>query len=161
MSIQKLGLGGGCHWCTEAIFNQIKGVQSVEQGWLNTPDFPNFSEGISILFDSDHIDLTELIKIHLLTHSSGSNHPLRSKYRSAVYVTNEEQRNKAQLYINQFQKQHDQPIITKVLYYGDFKLNQSKYLNYYDRHQGNVFCERYIDPKLDVLHSDFSHLLKK
>ena len=84
-----IGLGGGCHWCTEAVYASLKGVVSVEQGWISS-DYPNhdLSEAILIKFDEQLISLQDVIEIHLYTHSSTSNHSMREKYRSAIYVKN-------------------------------------------------------------------------
>lgn len=90
--MQKIGFGGSCHWCTEAIFRSLKGVTTVEQGWI-TSDGENHtpSEAVIVSFDASEIKLETLIAIHLHTHSCTANHDLRSKYRSAVYTFNSEQ----------------------------------------------------------------------
>ena len=84
--IEKVALGGGCHWCTEAIFKSLKGVYQVRQGYVSSVEEEAFSEGVVIHFDQDKISLKTLIEIHLYTHKSTSNHALRERYRSAVYV---------------------------------------------------------------------------
>ncbi|WP_317040044.1 peptide-methionine (S)-S-oxide reductase [Flavobacterium tructae] len=81
-----IGFGGGCHWCTEAVFDFFKGVTNVQQGWIKSeaPD-DTFSEAVLVDFDSRIIPLEVLIEAHLITHSSTSNHSMREKYRSAIY----------------------------------------------------------------------------
>ena len=82
----KIGFGGGCHWCTEGVFQSIRGVTHVNQGWIQsngTDDW--FSEAVIVTFDPDEISQETLIEIHLLTHSSQTDHSMRSKYRSAIY----------------------------------------------------------------------------
>ena len=84
--ISKVGFGGGCHWCTEAVFQQIRGVSKVDQGWIaSVVPHDTFSEAVIVHFDPRIIKLDQLIEIHLKTHSCTSSHPMRSKYRSAVY----------------------------------------------------------------------------
>ncbi|RKN29908.1 peptide methionine sulfoxide reductase, partial [Aquimarina sp. AD1] len=89
----KIGLGGGCHWCTEAVFQSLKGITSVEQGYIkSTGNNNSFSEAVIIVFSPEIISLKDLIEIHLLTHKSTSNHSFREKYRSAIYYFKNEQK---------------------------------------------------------------------
>ncbi len=84
--MQRVGFGGGCHWCTEAVFQSLRGVESVEQGWIKSdPPFDTFSEAVIVAFDTLVISLEVLIDVHLRTHASQVDHSFRSKYRSAVY----------------------------------------------------------------------------
>lgn len=150
--MEKIGLGGGCHWCTEAIFQALKGVFKVEQGWIaSDQEFNTFSEGIILHFDSTQIDLSILITIHLHTHSSTSDHTMRSKYRSAVYTFSEQQSILAKKTIVSAQASFNKPIITKVISFKKFKLNKEDFLNYYLKNTEKPFCQSYIDPKLKLL----------
>jgi len=86
----KIALGGGCHWCTEAVFQSIRGVVSVEQGYIaSTEPNSSFSEAVIVSYDPLTLDIKSLIDIHIRTHSSTSTHRLRDKYRSAVYFFSE------------------------------------------------------------------------
>ena len=94
---QKIAFGGGCHWCTEAVFQSIKGVLKVEQGFVaSTKKNSSFSEAVIVHFEDSKIALKTLIEIHLHTHKSTSNHSMRSKYRSAIYTFSEVQNKKVQ-----------------------------------------------------------------
>ena len=86
--MHKIGFGGGCHWCTEAVFQFLKGVTKVDQGWISSKE-PNayFSEAILLEYNPQLISLETLVSIHLHTHSSTANHSMRVKYRSAVYLS--------------------------------------------------------------------------
>lgn len=78
--IQKIGLGGGCHWCTEAVFQSLIGIEKVEQGFIaSTEEYNTFSEAVIVHFDSEVISAKTLIEIHLYTHKSTSQHSMRSK----------------------------------------------------------------------------------
>ena len=90
--MDKIGFGGGCHWCTEGVFQSLIGVNHVDQGWISS-EVPNdnYSEGVIVNFDPQVISLHVLVEIHLLTHSSTSNHSMRDKYRSAVYTYDQSQ----------------------------------------------------------------------
>ena len=81
----KIGFGGSCHWCTEAIFQSLRGVREVLQGCIAT-DGDDFSEAVIVAFDENEIALNDLVAVHLATHSCTSEHSMRRKYRSVVYV---------------------------------------------------------------------------
>lgn len=150
----KCGFGGGCHWCTEAIFQSVPGVSNVEQGWI-APQAASgdFSEAVIVHFDPSVIQLELLIDIHLDTHSSTRDHALRAKYRSAIYVFSDEQARRASACLRKLQQQYPEPIITRVLPFGQFKMNRPQYLNYYYNDADKPFCQNVILPKLRQLRS--------
>jgi len=155
--MQKIGFGGSCHWCTEAIFRSLNGVSEVEQGWISSTNNHNTpSEAVIVHFDSNKINLVTLIAIHLHTHSCTAEHSMRGKYRSAVYYFTEEQSNAAAKAIEDLQKDFDQPVITRVLPFVDFKLNEENYLNYYYKNPTKPFCQNIVNPKLKELLAEFS-----
>ena len=158
--IKKIRLGGGCHWCTEAVFATLTGVQNIEQGWIaSKPPQDWFSEAVLVHYDPVIITLKDLIEIHLHTHSSTSNHSMRNKYRSAVYVFNDDDKTEAQQAIQDLQPQFEQPIITQVLPFSDFKASLPEYVNYYYSNPDKPFCTLYINPKLQLLRTKFRKLM--
>ncbi len=160
MSNSKIGLGGGCHWCTEAVFQAIIGVEMVEQGYLNSiKPYNEFSEGVIVHFNSEVIDLKTLIEIHLYTHQSTFMHSMRNKYRSAVYIDGEDQNKEAEHILQHLQSSFEKPIITKVLLMSNFKASRDEITNYYSKNPEKVFCKRYIEPKLNLLMEKFSEKL--
>lgn len=157
MSREKIGIGGSCHWCTEAIFQSLVGVEEVLQGWIHSDGKATpFSEAVLITFDSDIIALETLIEIHLHTHSCTSVHSMREKYRSAIYFFNEEQKDRAIDALSVLQKDFSDVIITQVLPFVAFKLNIEDQLNYYQSNPEKPFCENYINPKLKLVLEKFS-----
>ena len=157
-ALEKIGLGGSCHWCTEAILQSLKGVLHVNQGWIASDDDPaRFSEAVVVEFDPDQMSLETLIEIHLHTHSCTSDHSMRSKYRSAVYTFTEQQLSSASDAIEKLQADFDQSIVTEVIQFGEFKLNDEKYLDYYSKNPAKPFCKAFIDPKLKILLKRFSN----
>jgi len=154
--LTKIGLGGSCHWCTEAIFQSLKGVTDVQQGWISSKEYPTFSEAVIVNFDPTFITLEVLIEIHLRTHSSTSNHSMREKYRSAIYVFSEEQFLQSSKILTSLQIHFSKPLITDVQNFDTFKLNTENYLNYYHKNPDKPFCRNVIDPKLQELRKQFS-----
>ena len=148
----KIGLGGGCHWCTEGIFQSLIGVEHVDQGWIKSEgENDAFSEAVIVTYDPNEISLETLIEIHILTHSSTSEHSMRGKYRSAVYIFDEKQGEDTQMILDRLNTARKEKMITQVLPFVDFKRNTEDLLNYYQTRPDAPFCKRYIEPKLRKL----------
>ena len=154
--IQKIGFGGGCHWCTESVFLSLKGVQKVEQGWIaSINENSTFSEAVIVHFNPNEILLSSLVEIHLNTHSSTSKHTMRNKYRSAVYTFNENQLTIIEKIIDDFQVKYKNQLITQVHPYRDFKPSPTQFQNYYLKNPNKPFCKKYIIPKLELVKKQF------
>jgi peptide-methionine (S)-S-oxide reductase len=157
----RIGLGGGCHWCTEAVFQALGGVDRVEQGFIRAPaPEDSWSEAVIVTFDPAKIDQLSLIEIHLRTHAATSDHTMRSKYRSAVYAFNEAQLAMADRALSTLQAQFSEPLITRALLYQDFKRSEAQFQNYYAANPDRPFCQTHIDPKLALLKRRFSQHLE-
>ena len=153
----KIAFGGGCHWCTEAVFQALKGVDKVEQGFIaSTESNTTFSEAVIVHFDPEIITLDILIQIHLYTHKSTSNHSMRIKYRSAIYYFSEAQKEGSALLLVNLQSEFEVPIITKNLPFKAFKPSEIQFTNYYKNNPNKPFCQTYINPKLKLLQTKFS-----
>ena len=153
----KAGFGGGCHWCTEGVFQALRGVAQVDQGFLKS-DAPadTWSEGVVITFDPSVIPLATLSEVHLRTHSSTRVRPIRSKYRSAIYIFKDCQRHDAELAIDRFALSCGKAVHTLVLPFRGFRVSDERYQNYYRTDPSRPFCRRYIDPKLEHIRRYFS-----
>jgi len=124
----------------------------VDQGWIS-PDGEetSFSEAILVEFDPQVISLQVLTEIHLLSHSSHSDHKMRTKYRSAIYVHDQQQKDEVSEIVRILQMQSTKKYITQVLPMGAFKRNKSSLLNYYQTRPNAPFCTTYIEPKIKAL----------
>ncbi|MFY0630329.1 MAG: peptide-methionine (S)-S-oxide reductase [Flavobacteriaceae bacterium] len=157
-----VGLGGGCHWCTEAVFQSLIGVEKVEQGFIaSTEENKTFSEAVIVHYNPASISIDQLIEIHLETHKSSSNHSMRNKYRSAIYTFSTKQQEDIENRLTQFQETSEQKIITQVLPFGEFKASEEMFQNYYRTNPEKPFCKTYIDPKIALLLEKFSGSVKK
>ncbi len=157
-NFSKIGLGGGCHWCTEGVFESLIGIKGVNQGWIASSDKnAGLSEAIEVYFDQSLISLQALIEIHLHTHASTSNHSMRKKYRSAIYTYNDVQIQEASKILDSLQSDFDKPIITQVLRFHSFKANKDELQNYLYNSPNKPFCKTYIHPKLRLLLTRFKH----
>lgn len=154
-----IGLGGGCHWCTEAVFSSLKGVISVQQGWIaSTGDNNAYSEAVIVVYDPANISLATLITIHASTHSSASQHKMRSKYRSAVYYFDEGDIPEVQKTLSILEFELGKRLITQILPFWGFMENIPEQLNYYYTDVNRPFCETYISPKLKLLLKKFGYV---
>ena len=160
MNQTTIGLGGGCHWCTEAVFSALQGVCIVEQGYIkSSPPADSFSEAVQLTFDPGRIPEIALIEVHLRTHASTSKHSFRDKYRSAVYVYNEAQQVRVSAALNVLQKEFPAKLVTQVLPFEEFRSSDERYHGFYEKRVSQQFCTRYIDPKLDMLRARYRDLL--
>jgi len=156
--LKKIGFGGGCHWCTEAVFQSLIGVSKVDQGFIaSTGENSSFSEAVIVHYSPDKIPLHLLVEIHLRTHKSTVDHQMRSKYRSAIYVFSEGQLNEVEEMLQSIQKGFTNNLIVRVLLYHEFKPSEKQFANYYYNNPDKPFCKNHIDPKLRVLLKQFSN----
>ena len=159
-NLKKIALGGGCHWCTEAVFQALKGVTTVEQGYVSSnAAVESFSEAVIVHFKPSNISLERLIEVHLYTHRSTSNHSMRDKYRSAVYTFSELQYEEATNALEKIQEDFDSKIITQVYPFRSFKASREELRGYYLKDPEKPFCKTFIAPKLKVLLEKFSENL--
>jgi peptide-methionine (S)-S-oxide reductase len=159
----KVAFGGGCHWCTEAVFMALNGVEKVEQGFIapkeNTEDF---SEAVIVHYKAAVIELKDLIAIHLDTHRSTKNHSMRNKYRSAVYFFKQDDELVLNGIINDLQQDFDTPLITAIIPFGAFKASEERFHNYYFNDIEKPFCRTHISPKIKLLKDKYAkHLSAK
>ncbi|MBA4489843.1 peptide-methionine (S)-S-oxide reductase [Paracoccus sp. S1E-3] len=157
--VQSAGFGGGCHWCTEAVFQSLHGVVAVDQGFIAAaaPD-DSFSEAVAVSWDPAAISFADLIAVHLATHSSTSAHSMRGKYRSAVYVHDGTEGVAARRVIDRIARQTGSSFITEILPFRAFRPSDARFRDYYARHRDAPFCRAYIEPKLALLRQRFARL---
>jgi len=154
----KIAFGGGCHWCTEAVFQSLIGVYKVEQGFVaSNMENSSFSEAVIVHYNTDVISLQTLIEIHLRTHKSTAAHSMREKYRSAIYSFSDVQKVQAETVLTEFQPEFKNKLITKVYPFSEFKASRNAIQNYYQKNPEKPFCKRFINPKLRLLLKDFSN----
>lgn len=159
--LEQIGMGGGCHWCTEAVFNSLIGTEDVKQGFISSePPNDAYSEAVLVQFDPEIIPLSALIEVHLRTHASTSNHKMRIKYRSAIYVVDYKQITPVQNMLEELQNQFDKPLVTEVLQFKTFKASLPKFQNYHQKNSEGQFCQTYIDPKLSMLRKKYGSIVR-
>jgi peptide-methionine (S)-S-oxide reductase len=169
--------GGGCFWCTEAVFIRLKGVESVESGYAGgqteNPTYEQVSSGdtghaeaIKIQFDPNVIQYADLLNVFFATHDpttlNRQGNDVGTQYRSAVFYTTLEQKQAALQFIKQLQDDgiYDDPIMTEVTPLSKFWPAESYHRRYYDQNQNKPYCQFVINPKIAKLRAKFASLLK-
>lgn len=157
MSDVRIGFGGGCHWCTEAVFQSLRGVRTVQQGFIKSvAPHDTFSEAVVVTYDPQVIPSDVLIDVHLRTHASTSSHKMRGKYRSAVYVFSDAQAVAVRGHISDLQNGFEAPLITATLRFDGFEPSLEQFQDYYRTNADKPFCKTYIDPKLSKIRTRFA-----
>lgn len=156
-NVNKVGFGGGCHWCTEAIFMSLNGVIKVEQGFIAPKEhLTSFSEAVIVDYDSNVIELKDLVAIHLDTHRSTENHSMRNKYRSGIYFFKQEDKLVLKEIMTDVQQDFETPLITAIFPFGAFKSSEDRYHNYYFKDTEKPFCKTHISPKIKMLKEKYA-----
>ncbi len=168
--------GGGCFWCTEAVFTMLKGVKSVESGYagghVENPTYEQVSGGktghievIKIVYNPDEIAFEELLRVFFSTHDATTidrqGNDVGPQYNSAIFYTTPRQQEKAEHYIGVINNAgHVQPIVTKVRPLEKFYPAEDYHKNYYERNKSAGYCQLVIDPKVEKVQKKFKDLLK-
>jgi peptide-methionine (S)-S-oxide reductase len=174
--METIYLGGGCFWCVEAVFKKLKGVFSVQSGYMGghvkNPCYREVCEGttghaevIRIEFEPDSISLKELLsvfwKVHDPTTLNRQGADQGTQYRSAIFYTNDEQRATAlSSRENPGNIWWEGKIVTEITEASVFYLAEEYHQDFYANHPGHPYCEFTIPPKLHKLETNFSHLIK-
>jgi peptide-methionine (S)-S-oxide reductase len=174
---QQATFGSGCFWCTEAIFQHIRGVHSAIPGYsggtLKNPTYrqvctmdTGHAEVIQITFDPKIVSFQELLEFFWKTHDpttpNRQGHDIGPQYRSVIFYHTEEQKTLAE----HFKKQLDasgafaSPIVTEITAFSKFYPAEEYHQNYFHNNPGNRYCSVVIQPKLAKLEKVFKDKLK-
>lgn len=176
--LQVATLAGGCFWCIEAIFDEIKGVEKVESGYSGgttvNPTYEEVSSGktghaetVQITFNSDTISFKELLEIFFTMHDpttlNRQGPDVGTQYRSAIFYHDKEQKAIAEQVIREVTSTEiwDNPIVTKVEPFTAFYNAEAYHEQYFKRHQEQPYCRIIIAPKIAKLRQHYFEKLKK
>ena len=160
--------GGGCFWCTEAIFASTKGVISVLPGYsggkVANPSYEQVCGGntghvecAKIEFDPNIISYQNLLKVFFETHNptqvNGQGNDIGSQYQSTIFYSNDQQREVAEQFITKLDKQKvfDKRIATEIRPLEVFYPAEDYHQKYYESHKDAPYCQLVIEPKLEKL----------
>ena len=177
-SLDTATLASGCFWCVEAIFQNLKGVQSVASGYsggtVKNPSYEEVCSGTTghaeacqIVYDPKQITFDELLevfwKMHDPTTLNQQGADVGTQYRSAVFYHNEEQKKLAEHYKKELNASgvYSSPVVTEITPYTNFYKAEDYHQNYYNQHGDQPYCRLVIQPKVEKFNKVFKDKLKK
>ncbi len=176
-NIETIVLGGGCFWCTEALFKSLKGVVSVTSGYSGgskddatyekvSGGNTNHVESVKIDYDPSQISFSDLLNVFFHTHNpttlNRQGADVGEQYRSVIFYTNDSQKNEAENTIKELNDSnaYPDPVVTQVVPFTDFFEAEDYHKNYYEKHKDAPYCELVIAPKMEKLNKRFGELVK-
>src|SRR5512146_531439 len=177
-NLQVATLAGGCFWCLEAVYDEIKGVESVESGYSGgTVVDPSYrdvctgrtghAEAVQVTFDPSVVSYKDLLNVFFAIHDPTSLNrqgaDVGTQYRSAIFYHNEEQKNEAEQLIKDLNGQHiwDAPIVTELKPFDKFYIAEDYHQEYYEHNRFQPYCMAVVAPKVAKFRKHFLELLKK
>ncbi len=175
-NFEQVTLGSGCFWCTEAVFQQLKGIKSAVSGYsgglLANPTYEQVSAGntghaevIQVTYDPAQISLTDILRAFWQTHDpttlNQQGHDVGTQYRSAIFYHNDAQRKLAEEYKKQLDGSGTfaAPIVTEIAKFKKFYPAEKYHQEYYEQNPGQQYCEYVIRPKVEKFRKEFADLL--
>jgi peptide-methionine (S)-S-oxide reductase len=171
-------LGGGCFWCTEAVFEALRGVETVESGYaggsMARPTYEQVCSGttghaevVRVTFDPQELPYRELLKVFFATHDpttlNRQGADVGTQYRSVVFPHSPEQERVAQEVIRELQSEAvwDEPIVTTIEPLADFYPAEAYHHDYYRRNPRQGYCQVVIAPKVAKFRKQFADRLRE
>ena len=176
-NIKKATVGGGCFWCTEAVFQEVEGIIEVVSGYSGgqVPGRPTYreicsgltghAEVIQITYDAEVISFQEILMIFMTTHDpttlNRQGADRGTQYRSVIFYHDQNQKNTAEEVVKQMAEYYKDPIVTEVSALEVFYEAEKEHQNYYRQNKRQGYCTFVIEPKLAKLRKVFTDKLKK
>ena len=171
--MQIITLGGGCFWCTEAVYVKVRGVINVESGYSNgqvaQPSYANVCTGrtgcnevVKLTYDPAQITLSEILEIFFVIHDPTSlnrqGNDAGTQYRSGIYYETPEQKEIADSMIRQMSqdKLFGKPIVTEVLPLANYWPAESYHQDYFQNNPNQGYCAFVVGPKVEKFRKTFA-----
>jgi peptide-methionine (S)-S-oxide reductase len=169
--------GTGCFWCTEAIFQELKGVINVTSGYsggsMANPTYEQVCSGttghaecLQVVYDPSVVSYDELLEVFWESHDpttlNRQGNDIGTQYRSVIFYHNEEQKEKAEHYKAELNRNgaYDKPIVTEITAFKTFYPAEDYHQNYYNTHGSQPYCYLVIRPKVEKFEKVFKNRLK-
>ncbi len=177
MNIQKITFGSGCFWCTEAIFQTIKGVKSVTSGYMGghtkNPTYEQICTGntghaevVEVEYDANEVSFDEILLIFFKTHDATSlnrqGNDVGTQYRSVIFYHTDEQKQQAEAMIKTLTDEQvfNKPIVTELSPASEFYKAEDYHQNYFADNANKPYCAFVIQPKLNKFAKEFKEKIK-
>ena len=175
-NIETAIVGGGCFWCTEAVFQEVKGVQKVVSGYSggSVPGKPTYreicsgltghAEVVEITFDTTIISFEDILVIFMTTHDpttlNRQGADRGTQYRSVIFYQNENQKEISEKVLLQLSDVYEDKIVTEISPLAIFYEAEIEHQNYYRENTAQGYCSYVITPKLNTLRKLHANMLK-
>nr|WP_145549386.1 peptide-methionine (S)-S-oxide reductase MsrA [Variovorax boronicumulans] len=175
MATETITLGGGCFWCTEAVFKEVQGVLDVESGYSNgqvpRPSYEQVCTGrtghnevVRLQFDPDQISLREILEIFFVVHDpttlNRQGNDVGTQYRSGIYLDNAAQEPVAREVIAELASHSSAPIVTEVLPVANYWPAEEYHQDFFEKNPHQGYCMAVAAPKVAKFRKTFSRLAK-
>ncbi len=177
MGTDTITFGSGCFWCTEAIFQQVKGVEKVISGYggghVENPTYEQVcdkstghAEVCQLIYDPKQVSIDELLEIFWQTHDpttiNQQGNDVGPQYRSVVFYHNAEQKERAEHYLSELTKSgaFSKPVVTTIEPFKNFYAAENYHQNYYNSNGNQPYCYYVIRPKMEKFEKVFKDKLK-
>ncbi len=177
MTSETVALGGGCFWCTEAVFDRVRGITDVESGYCNghvlQPTYEQVCSGstghaevVKLTWDPAQITLTEILEIFFAVHDpttlNRQGNDVGTQYRSGIYTTTPEQQQEAETVVRQINQGQlfGRPIVTEVLPLSHYSPAEDYHQDYFAKHPGQGYCAFVVGPKVEKFRQTFAARVK-
>jgi len=175
-NVERITLGGGCFWCTEAVYERVRGVKRVESGYCNghvkQPSYEQVCSGntghnevVRLDFDPAEVSLRELLEVFFVIHDPTSLNrqgaDAGTQYRSGIYLASAEQEAVVREVLAQAQTVHGKPIVTEVLPEQNYSTAEAYHQHYFARNPDQGYCAFVVAAKVDKFLSTFARLTRE
>jgi len=174
---QTIVLGGGCFWCTEAVFKEVRGITDVESGYSNgQPERPSYeevctghtghAEVVKLTFDPAQISLRQILEIFFVVHDptqlNRQGNDVGTQYRSGIYTTSPEQQQAAEDMIRQMNqdKLFGKPVVTEVTPLAHYWPAEEYHQDFFERNPNQGYCMAVAAPKVAKFRKTFTELVR-
>lgn len=173
MSIDTITLGGGCFWCTEAVYERVRGVTAVESGYANghvaDPSYEQVCTGntghnevVRVSFDTEQIRLREILEIFFVVHDpttlNRQGNDVGTQYRSGIYFTSAEQEKVAREVVAELGASgtYRSPVVTEVVALSNYSRAEDYHQHYFAQHPNQGYCAFVVAPKVEKFRKTFA-----
>ena len=174
---EKATLGGGCFWCTEAVYQQLKGIVDVKPGYsgghVKNPSYREVCDGntghaevVQIIFDPEMVSYSEILEVFFMTHDptqlNRQGNDVGTQYRSVIFYHSEKQKEIAERVLRAFreEKVYNKAIVTELTAFEEFYVAEDYHINYFNRNKYQPYCEFVVAPKVEKFKKVFKDKLK-
>ena len=175
--LEVITLGGGCFWCTEAVYKEMKGVVKVVPGYsggsVKNPTYREVCDGttghaevVQITFDPEITSFTDILEVFFAVHDpttlNRQGNDVGTQYRSVIFYHSEEQKKIAETILINLEKEkvYNSKIVTQLMAFTKFYIAEDYHIDYFERNKNQPYCQFIVAPKVEKFRKIFKEKLK-